>query len=54
MNSSRCVFSQTGDFSIIDKMKAKRPDALQLPKTMLTWDGNTLYTKEKIMEVKLC
>lgn len=43
MNSSRCVFSQTGDFSIIDKMKAKRPDVLQLPKTTLTWGGKT-YT----------
>ena len=43
MNSSRCVFSQTDDYSIIEKMKAKRPDVLQLPKSTLTWGGKT-YT----------
>ena len=41
MNSSRCVFSKTDDFSIIDKMKEKRPDVLQLPKSTLTWEGKT-------------
>ena len=46
MNSSRCVFSQTDDFSIIEKMKAKRPDVLQLPKSTLTWGGKT-YTPRK-------
>ena len=43
MNSSRCVFSQTDDYSIIEKMKAKRRDVLQLPKSTLTWGGKT-YT----------
>lgn len=46
MNSSRCVFSQTDDFSIIDKMKAKRPDVLKLPKTVLTWGGKKYTTKK--------
>lgn len=41
MNSSRCVFSKTDDFSIIDKMKEKQPDVLQLPKSTLTWEGKT-------------
>lgn len=43
INSSRCVFSQTYDFSIIEEMKAKRPDVLQLPKTVLKW-GDKTYT----------
>ena len=47
MNSNRCVFSQTSDFSIIDKMKAKKPDVLQLPKTSLTWGDNTYTPKKK-------
>ena len=47
MNSSRCVFSQTGDFSIIEKMKAKRPDVLQLPKSMLSWGGKTYIPRNQ-------
>lgn len=47
MNSSRCVFSQTGDFSIIEKMKTKRPDVLQLPKSTLTWGGKTYIPNKK-------
>lgn len=43
INSSRCVFSQTNDFSIIEEMKAKRPDVLKLSKTILTW-GDKTYT----------
>lgn len=47
MNSSRCVFSQTADFSIIEKMKVKRPEVLQLPKTTLTWGGKTYIPHSK-------
>lgn len=47
MNSSRCVFSKTGDFSIIDKMKEKEPDVLQLPKSTLTWGGKTYVPSKK-------
>jgi len=46
MNSSRCVFSQTGDFSIIEKMKAIRPNVLQLPKSTLTWGGMTYIPRK--------
>ena len=45
MNSSRCVFSQTDDFSVVKKMKEKKPDVLQLPKTVLTWGGKTYTVK---------
>ena len=45
MNSSRCVFSQTDDFSVVQKMKEKKPDVLQLPKTVLTWGGKTYTVK---------
>ena len=46
MNGSRCVFSQTDDFSIIKKMKAKRPDVLRLPKSTLTWGGKTYIPRK--------
>ena len=46
MNGSRCVFSQTDDFSIIKKMKAKRTDVLQLPKSTLTWGGKTYIPRK--------
>lgn len=46
MNSSRCVFSQTDDFSIIEKMKTKRSDVLRLPKSTLTWGGKTFIPRK--------
>lgn len=52
MNSNRCIFSQTNDFSIIEKMKVKRPDVLQLPKSKLTWGDNTYIPQNKIKEAK--
>ena len=43
MNSSRCVYSINDDFSIVDKLKAKKADILQSSKSELLWNGKT-YT----------
>lgn len=43
--SERCVFSQTDDFSLIDKMLIINKDALKKPYMTLTWGGKT-YTAE--------
>ena len=43
MNSTRCVYSQNGDFSIVDKLIAKNANILQSSKSELLWNGKT-YT----------
>ena len=43
--SERCVFSQTDDFSLIDRMLTVNKDALKKPYMTLTWGGKT-YTTE--------
>lgn len=43
--SERCVFSQTDDFSLIDRMLMINKDALRKPHMTLTWGGKT-YTAE--------
>lgn len=43
--SERCVFSQTDDFSLIDRMLMVNEDALKKPYISLTWGGKT-YTAE--------
>ncbi len=47
MNSSRCIFSQTNDFSIIERMKNINPNILHLPKSILTWGGKTYTPSDK-------
>jgi len=39
--SERCVFSQTNDFSLIDRMLAINKEALKKPHISLTWNGKS-------------
>ena len=43
--SERCVFSQTDDFSLIDKILMINKDALKKSYMTLSWGGKT-YTAE--------
>lgn len=43
MNSSRSVYSQDGDFSIVKKMQSSQSDLFQSSKMTLLWNGKT-YT----------
>ena len=47
INSSRCVFSQMPDFSIVSKIKSLNPEILHLPKTSLSFGGKTYKPTKK-------
>lgn len=42
-NSNRCIYSQSGDFSIIDEIRKNNPESLNVPKTELLWNGKVFF-----------
>lgn len=45
LNSTRCVFSPSGDFSIIDKILELEPNIFDKPTVSLSWNGKVFYPK---------
>lgn len=46
LNSPRCVFSTSGDFSVIDKILELEPNIFDKPTMSLSWNGKVFHPKQ--------
>lgn len=46
IHSTRCVFSSSGDFSIIDKILELEPNVFDRPNVSLSWNGKVFHPKQ--------
>ena len=46
INSDRCVFSNTSDFSVIQEMINKKPDVFEQPHTIVSWGDKTYIPQD--------
>ena len=46
LNSTRCVFSASGDFSVIDKILELEPNIFDKPTMSLSWNGKVFHPKQ--------
>ena len=40
-NSNRCIYSQSDNFAVVDRILEDNPNAFEIPKTQLSWGGKT-------------
>ena len=46
LHSTRCLFSSSGDFSIVEKILELEPTIFEKPTVSLSWNGKVFYPKQ--------
>lgn len=46
LHATRCLFSSSGDFSIVDKILELEPTIFEKPTVSLSWNGKVFYPKQ--------